>query len=119
VISGQILGASVVQVRRPRLTQDEKATARETARARRRVEGKAGTDEHRRALDHKARPAAEAAGGSAAAITVPVLGYKNHLGIACPHGLICSFAATDAAVPRAATSPATRPPEHHELGLGR
>jgi transposase, IS5 family len=105
-MGGQIVDATVIQARRPRLTRDEKAT----------VKGGGvpeGWSKARRAqmdtdgpLDHQAWPQTStraAAGRGRAAIAhghrdrVPVFGYKNDLGIDRRHGFISSFVITDAA----------------------
>ena len=75
----------------------------ERRRARSLVAGEAGADGHRRPLDDQARAASARRGAGepqarvAAAIAVPVFGYKNHLGIDRRHGFIRRFAVTDAA----------------------
>ena len=102
-MSGQIVDATVVEARRPRLTEDEKATVKSGGVPESLVAGQARADGHRRPLDDQARAATPARrrGGPqarvAAAIAVPVFGYKNHLGIDRRHGFIRRFAVTDAA----------------------
>jgi IS5 family transposase len=101
-MGGQIVDATVVQARRPRLTKDAKATIRgggvpeawsKAKRAQTDRDGRWTIKRGRRrpsgAGEPKARVAAE--------IAVPVFGYKNHLGIDRRHGFIRSFAVTDAA----------------------
>ena len=55
-MGGQIVDATVVQARRPRLRNDEKAIVKGRRRARRLVQARA--DGHRRSLDPQARPQA-------------------------------------------------------------
>jgi transposase, IS5 family len=100
-MAGQIVDATVVEARRPRLTQDEKATVKSgsvpeawsTAK-------RAQMDCDGRWTIKRGRQRAAAGGPQArlaAEIAVPVFGYKNHLGIDRRHGFIRSFTVTDAA----------------------
>jgi len=100
-MSGQIVDATVVEARRPRLTQDEKATVKtgsvpatwsKAKRAQMDTDGRWTIKRGRRrsaAGDRQVRVTAE--------ILIPMFGYKNHLGIDRRHGLIRSFTVTDAA----------------------
>jgi IS5 family transposase len=101
-MAGQIVDATVVEARRPRLTQDEKAMIKAGAvpaawskakRAPMDTDGrwtiKRGRKRSAGAGEPKARVADE--------IAVPVFGYKNHLEINRRHGFIRRFAVTDAA----------------------
>ena len=101
-MGGQIVDATVVEARRPRLTKEEKATLRDggtpegwsTARARQ-------IDRDGRWTIKRGRKAPPSEGGAqrqaAAEIAVPMFGYKNHLGIDRGHGFIRRFVVTHAA----------------------
>jgi IS5 family transposase len=101
-MGGQIVDATVVQARPARLTAEEKATIRGGGTP----EG--WTPARRAQVDRDARwtlrrgrkrPAPGGAGSKreAAAIAVPVFGYKSHLGIDRAHGLIRTWTVTHAA----------------------
>jgi transposase, IS5 family len=101
-MGGQIVDATVVPARRPRLTKDEKATVKgggvpeawsQAKRAQMDSDGRWTIKRGRRRPPGEEEPQARAA----ATIAVPVFGYKNHLGIDRRHGFIRSFAITDAA----------------------
>jgi hypothetical protein len=101
-MSGQIVDATVVQARRPRLTEDEKATVKGGAvpeawskakRAQMDTDGRWTIKRGRRRPPGEGAPQAR----GAAEIAVPVFGYKNHLGIDRRHGFIRTFTVTDAA----------------------
>jgi IS5 family transposase len=101
-MGGQIVDATVVEARRPRLTKEEKATLREGgtpeawSKARTRQIDREGRWTIKRG--RKAKPPEGGAPRQAAAeIAVPVFGYKNHLGIDRAHGFIRRFVVTDAA----------------------
>ena len=100
-MGGQIVDATVVQARRPRLSKDEKATVKSGgvpegwSKAKRAQIDRDGRWTIKRGRRRPPRPGAPQA--RVAAIAVPVFGYKNHLGIDRRHGLIRSFAITDAA----------------------
>ena len=99
-MGGQIVDATIVEGRRPRLTNTEKAT----------IKG-GGTPEHwskaRRAqMDRDGRwtlkrgrkkPKPDADARAATEIVVPAFGYKNHIGVDRRFGLIRAFAVTHAA----------------------
>jgi IS5 family transposase len=102
-MAGQIVDATVVEARRPRLTQDEKATVKagsvpaawsKAKRAQMETDGRWTLKRGRRR---------QAQGRSSrrtqSELVVPVFGYKNHLGIDRRHGFIRSFTVTDAASP--------------------
>jgi transposase, IS5 family len=100
-MGGQIVDATVVQARPARLTAEEKAAIRCG-------EEPEGWSPARRAqIDRDARwtlkrgrkrpPADGASKRQAAAIAVPVFGYKSHLGIDRRHGLIRTWTVTHAA----------------------
>ena len=99
-MGGQIVDATVVEARRPRLTQNEKTTIKAGAvpqawspakRAQMDTDGRWTIKRGRK------RSAGEPKAQIATAITVPVFGYKNHLEIDRRHGFIRRFAVTDAA----------------------
>jgi IS5 family transposase len=101
-MGGQIVDATVVEARRPRLTKDEKAILRDggtpegwsKARARQ-------IDRDGRWTIKRGRKAPPSEGGAqrqaAAEIAVPMFGDKNHLSIDREHGFIRRFAVTHAA----------------------
>jgi transposase, IS5 family len=102
-MAGQIVDATVVEARRPRLTQDEKTTIKEGAvpeawspakRAQMDCDGRWTIKRGRR---KRSAGEGEPKAGVASEIAVPVFGYKNHIGIDRRHGFIRSFAITDAA----------------------
>jgi IS5 family transposase len=100
-MGGQIVDATVAEARRPRLTQGEKArlrdggTAEGWSKARQRQIDRDG----RWTIERGRKPAPE--GGAQqqtdAEIAVPLLGYKDPLGIDREHGLIRRFVVTHAA----------------------
>jgi transposase, IS5 family len=104
-MGGQIVDATVVQARRPRLSKDEKATLKgggvpeswpQAKRAQIDRDGRWTIKRGRkRRPERPLRPGEPQA--RVAEIAVPVFGYKNHLGIDRRHGLIRSFVVTDAA----------------------
>jgi len=101
-MGGQIVDATVVQARRPRLNKDEKQTIRDGgippgwSKARTRQIDRDGRWTIKRG--RKAPPSAEGAQRQAISeIAVPVFGYKNHIGIDRAHGFIRRFAVTHAA----------------------
>ena len=101
-MAGQIVDATVIEARRPRLTQDEKAAVKggsvpatwsKAKRAQMDCDGRWTIKRGRQRSPGEGEPQARVA----AEIAVPMFGYKNHLGIDCRHGFIRSFAVTDAA----------------------
>jgi IS5 family transposase len=101
-MGGQIVDATIVEARRPRLNQDEQATVKAGAvpaawapakRAQMDCDGRWTIKRARKRLAGAGAPRAR----GAAAIAVPVFGYKNHLEIDRRHGFIRRFAVTDAA----------------------
>lgn len=103
-MAGQIVDASVIEARRPRLTPDEKATVKagsvpetwsKAKRAQMDCNGRWTIKRGRQRSAGEGEPTARAA----AEIAVPVFGYKNHLGIDRRHGFIRRFTVTDAAAP--------------------
>ena len=100
-MAGQIVDATVVEARRPRLTQNEKATVKAGAvpaawsKARR---AQMDTDARWTLKRGRRRPAADQSSHRPQTeLVIPVFGYKNHLSIDRRHGFIRSFAVTDAA----------------------
>jgi transposase, IS5 family len=99
-MGGQIVDATVVEARRPRLTADEKAMVKggdvpaHWSKAKR-----AQMDCEGRWTIKRGRSAGEGAPKARVAnqIAVPVFGYKNHLEIDRRHGFFRRFAVTDAA----------------------
>jgi IS5 family transposase len=101
-MSGQIVDATVIEARRPRLSESAKATVKgggvpETwspaKRAQMDTDGRWTIKRGRRRPPDEGTPQAR----GAAEVAVPVFGYKNHLGIDRRHGFIRRFAVTDAA----------------------
>lgn len=100
-MAGQIVDATVIAARRPRLTRDEKATVKVGAvpeawsRAKR---AQMDTDGRWTLKRGRRRPAEGRSSRRAQSeLVIPVFGYKNHLGIDRRHGFIRSFTVTDAA----------------------
>jgi IS5 family transposase len=100
-MGGQIVDATIVEARRPRLSKEEKTTLRTGcipegwSKARTRQIDRDGRWTVKRG--RKPKPPEGAQRQAAAAIAVPVFGYKNHLGIDRRHGFIRRFVVTDAA----------------------
>jgi IS5 family transposase len=101
-MGGQIVDATVIQARRPRLTRGEKATIKgggipETwspaKRAQMDTEGRWTLKRGRKRAAGRSEPHER----TETELVIPVFGYKNHLGIDRRHGFIRSFAVTDAA----------------------
>jgi IS5 family transposase len=100
-MGGQIVDATVIQARRPRLSRDEKATVKGGAvpegwskakRAQMDTDGRWTLKRGRKQSDPDATPER-----SRSELVIPVFGYKNHLSIDRRHGFIRTFAVTDAA----------------------
>jgi IS5 family transposase len=100
-MAGQIVDATVVEARRPRLTQDEKATMRAGAvpAARSKAKRAQMDTDGRWTIKRGRQPSADEGEPQArvAEIAVPVFGYKNHREIDRRYGFIRRFAVTDAA----------------------
>ena len=100
-MGGQIVDATVVEARRPRLTKDEKQTLRDGgtpagwSKARARQIDRDGRWTLRRG--RKVRPPEGTPRRAVAEIAVPMFGCKNHLGVDRAHGFIRRFVVTDAA----------------------
>jgi transposase, IS5 family len=103
-MGGQIVDATVIQARRPRLSKDEKATIKGGAvpagwsQAKRAQIDTDGRWTLKRGRKRSAEPSAPHE-RSQSELVIPVFGYKNHLGIDRRHGFIRTFAVTDAAAP--------------------
>jgi IS5 family transposase len=101
-MGGQIVDATVIQARRPRLSRDEKATVKGGAmpagwsKAKRAQMDTDGRWTLKRGRKRSADPR-KAHAPTRSDLVIPVFGYKNHLGIDCRHGFIRSFIVTDAA----------------------
>jgi IS5 family transposase len=99
-MGGQIVDATVIEARKPRLTRDEKATLRDGgtpsgwSKARARQIDRDGRWTLKRG---KKLPPPDGAQRQAAAIAVPLFGYKNHIGIDRMHGFVRRFTVTHAA----------------------
>ncbi len=100
-MGGQIVDATVVEARRPRLTKHERQTLRDGgtpegwSKARTRQIDRDGRWTIKRG--RVAKPPEGAPRQATAEIAVPVFGYKNHLGVDRSHGFIRRFVVTDAA----------------------
>jgi|Tabmets5t2r1_1033131.scaffolds.fasta_scaffold34179_1 IS5 family transposase len=101
-MGGQIVDATVIPARRPRLTSSEKATIKgggvpsgwSTAkRAQMDTEGRWTLKRGRKRSTEPGAPHER----TRSELVIPVFGYKNHLGIDRRHGFIRSFIVTDAA----------------------
>ena len=101
-MGGQIVDATVIQARRPRLTRSEKATITGGgvpsgwSKAKRAQMDTEGRWTLKRGRQRSAEPS-EPHERTRSELVIPVFGYKNHLGIDRRHGFIRSFAVTDAA----------------------
>jgi IS5 family transposase len=105
-MGGQIVDATVIEARRPRLSRAEKDALRsggtpgEWSPARRAQIDTEGRWTIKRGRKRKRRAPPEDEGHTRramAGIAVPVFGYKNHLGIDRRHGFVRRFAVTSAA----------------------
>ena len=101
-MGGQIVDATVVQARRPRLNRDEKATVKGGAvpegwskakRAQMDTDGRWTLKRGRKRSAERSEPQER----NRSELVIPVFGYKNHLGIDRRHGFIRTFVITDAA----------------------
>ena len=99
VMGGQIVDATVIEARKPRLSQDAKPTLRggdtpsgwSTARTR-----QIDRDGLRTLNRGRKSPPPNEVQRQGAEIAVPVFGYRNHLGIDRSHGLVRRFTVTHA-----------------------
>ena len=100
-MGGQIVDATIVEARRPRLTRAEKDVVKEGGTpegwtpARRRQIDRDGRWTMKRGRKKPLPPGSARA--AAPEILVPMFGYKNHVSIDRAHGLIRRFAVTHAA----------------------
>jgi transposase, IS5 family len=100
-MGGQIVDATIVEARRPRLTKEEKATLRcggtpeGWSKARTRQIDRDGRWTLKRG--RKAKPPGGSPHQATVEIAMPMFGYKNHLGVDRAHGFIRRFVVTDAA----------------------
>ena len=100
-MGGQIVDATVIQARRPRLTQAEKETIKgggtpaEWTPARRAQIDRDGRWTIKRGRKREARPSQ--GNQRQVEIAVPVFGYKNHVGIDREHGFLRRYSVTHAA----------------------
>jgi IS5 family transposase len=100
-MGGQIIDATVIQARRPRLTQEEKDILKsgrvpaEWTPARRAQIDRDGRWTIKRGQKRRTRPGEGYK--RQVEIAVPVFGYKNHLGIDRAHGFVRRYTVTDAA----------------------
>ena len=98
-MGGQIVDATVIEARKPRLNRDEKATLREGgtpsgwSKARTRQIDRDG----RWTLKRGKKPPPRNTERQGAQIAVPMFGYKNHIGIDRRYGFIRRFTVTHAA----------------------
>ena len=101
-MGGQIVDATIVEARRPRLTQAEKDVVKgggipeDWKPARTRQVDRDGRWTLKRGKK-KLAPPGGAARTAAPEIAVPMFGYKNHVGIDREHGLVRRFIVTHAA----------------------
>ena len=105
-MGGQIVDATIIEARRPRLTEAEKETIKgggvpaEWKPARRAQIDRDGRWTLKRG---KKRPWPAAGSGhkrtAASELVIPAFGYKNHLGIDRTHGFVRRFTVTHAAAP--------------------
>jgi IS5 family transposase len=99
-MGGQIVDATVIEARRPRLTQAEKATIKgggapaHWSKAKRAQMDQDGRWTLKRG---RKKPAPDGSARTATEIVVPAFGYKNHIGIDRRFGLIRTFTVTHAA----------------------
>ena len=105
-MGGQIVDATIIEARRPRLTEAEKETIKgggvpaDWKPARRAQIDRDGRWTLKRGRKREGPPAG---GGrqrvAASEIVVPAFGYKNHVGIDRTHGFVRRFTVTHAAAP--------------------
>ena len=99
-MGGQIVDATVVEARRPRLTAAEKRTIKggctpeHWSKAKRAQMDRDGRWTLKRG---RKKPAPDGSARTATEIVIPAFGYKNHIGIDQRFGLIRTFAVTHAA----------------------
>jgi IS5 family transposase len=98
-MGGQIVDATVVQARRPRLTVEEKATIRggDVPEGWSKAKTAQMDRDGRWTLKRGRKRPPKADERSAVQLVVPCFGYKNHVGIDRRHGFIRTWTVTDAA----------------------
>src|SRR5688572_2339686 len=99
-MGGQIVDATIIQARRPRLSRDEKATVRDggvPAHWSKAKRAQMDTDGRWTLRRGRKRPGRERHDRARSELVIPVFGYKNHLGIDRRHGFIRNFVVTAAA----------------------
>jgi IS5 family transposase len=102
-MGGQIVDATVVEARRPRLNRTEKDTIRgggvptDWTPARARQIDRDGRWTLKRGRKRETPPGPDGSKRVMAEIAVPMFGYKNHVGIDREHGFVRRFALTHAA----------------------
>jgi IS5 family transposase len=100
---GQIVDATIVEARRPRLRQDEKEVVKgggipeEWKAARTRQIDRDGRWTLKRGKKKPTPPGGSVRTTAASEIAVPMFGYKNHVGIDRAHGFVRRFTVTHAA----------------------
>ena len=100
-MGGQIVDATVIEARRPRLTQAEKDTIKgggtpaDWTPARRAQIDRDGRWTIKRGRKRQTSP--EEGHKRQVEIAAPVFGYKNHVGIDCEHGFLRRYTVTHAA----------------------
>lgn len=102
-MGGQIVDATIIEARRPRLSRDEKDTLKgggvpeDWSPSRRAQVDTEGRWTIKRGRKRELPPGSEGQPRQALGeIVVPMFGYKNHLGIDRAHGLVRRFAVTPA-----------------------
>ena len=99
-MGGQIVDATIIQARRPRLSRDEKATVRDggvPAHWSKAKRVQMDTDASWTLRRGRKRAGRERHDRAPSELVIPVFGYKNHLGIDRRHGFIRNFVVTTAA----------------------
>jgi transposase, IS5 family len=104
-MGGQIVDATIIEARRPRLTEAEKETVKrggvpaEWKPARRAQIDRDGRWTLKRGKNRQSPVAANGQKRAASEIVIPAFGYKNHVGIDRTHGFVRRFTVTHAAAP--------------------
>ena len=122
-MGGQIVDATVIQARRPRLTKAEKETIKgggvpaEWTPARRAQVDRDGRWTIKRGT--KRQPAPGDGQQRQVEIAVPMFGYKNHVGIDREFGFVRRYTTTHAAAYDGGQLGAVRPRQHGKRCMGR
>jgi transposase, IS5 family len=104
-MGGQIVDATIIEARRPRLTEAEKETVKrggvpaEWNPARRAQIDRDGRWTLKRGKKRQSPVAGNGQARAASEIVIPAFGYKNHVGIDRTHGFVRRFTVTHAAAP--------------------